>query len=55
MKLSQEAVDKLLHIIFAYSRVNGIPYDYYDLEAELKKVETEVRDNALYITSPVPE
>lgn len=49
MKLSQEAVDELLHIIANFDRERGIPHNYHDLEKELKKMEIETRDNLLHI------
>lgn len=41
LKLSQEAVDDLLHIIEHYDRERGIPHDYRELERVFKSVEAE--------------
>lgn len=54
MKLSQEAIDDLLHLIEHFDRDSrpGIPHDYYDLEIDLKSVEAEVKDGQIYILAP---
>jgi len=52
MKLSQEAVDDLLHIIENFDRERGVPHNYFDLERILQKVEVEIRDNKLFVLSP---
>lgn len=49
MKLSQKAVDDLLHIIGSFDRERGIPHDYVDLEHVLQKIEIEIRDDNVYI------
>ncbi len=51
MKLSQKAVDELLHIIADFDRERGIPHNYMDLEKELKLVDIEPLENILHITS----
>lgn len=52
MTLSQEAVDDILHIIENFDRERGVPHDYLDLEATLKTIQAEVRDNEIYVLSP---
>jgi hypothetical protein len=52
MRLSQEAIDDLLHIIENFDRERGVPHNYFDLERTLQGVEVDVRDNELYILSP---
>lgn len=52
MKLSQEAVDDLLHIIEQRDRERGIPHDYLDLEEDLKSIEADVKDGQIHILSP---
>lgn len=52
MKLSQEAVDDLLHIIENFDRQRGVPHNYFDLERDLQKVEVESRDGEIFILSP---
>lgn len=42
MKLSQEAVDDLLHIIEHFDRERGIPHNYSELERVLLTVEAQV-------------
>ena len=36
MKLSQTAVDEILHVIATFDRERGIPHDYHDLEMVLQ-------------------
>ena len=36
MKLSDQAVDQILHVIATFDRERGVPHDYYDLEAVLR-------------------
>lgn len=56
MKLSQEAVDDLLHIIANFDRERGVPHNYYDLEKVLLSIEARVAEEQgtekIYITSP---
>lgn len=56
MKLSQEAVDDLLHIIEHFDRERGIPHNYFDLERTLLTIETRIveeqGEQKIYITSP---
>jgi len=52
MKLSQEAVDDILHIIEHFDRERGVPHDYYDLEAVLLDIKAEVRDDQIFVLSP---
>ena len=52
MKLSQEAIDDLLHIIENFDRERGVPHNYFDLEHVLQEVEVDTRDNQLIILSP---
>lgn len=39
MKLSNETVDAILHVIETFDRERGVPHDYRDLEVVLKKTE----------------
>lgn len=56
MRLSQEAVDDLLHIIENFDRERGVPHNYFDLEKTLKSVEARVVEThgapEIYIVSP---
>lgn len=52
MKLSQEAVDDLLHIIENFDRERGVPHNYIDLERELAKVEVAINEDKIFILSP---
>jgi hypothetical protein len=56
MKLSQEAIDDLLHIIENFDRERGVPHNYMDLEAMLKSIKAKVveedGDFSIYIVSP---
>jgi len=52
MKLSQDAVDDLLHIIAEFDRERGVPHNYMDLEDTLQEVVADVRDNEIIIVSP---
>lgn len=51
MKLSQEAIDDLLHIIEDFDRERGVPHNYYDLERSLKSVEFEIKDSAIVVAN----
>ncbi len=37
MKLSNQAVDQILHVIATFDRERGVPHDYFDLETVLRK------------------
>jgi hypothetical protein len=39
MKLSNHAVDQILHVIATFDRERGVPHDYVDLETVLRKTE----------------
>ena len=57
MKLSQEAVDDLLHIIEGFDRERGVPHNYFDLERTLLSVVVGIdRDKdgeqKIFIVSP---
>jgi len=52
MRLSQEAIDDLLHIIETFDRERGIPHNYMDLEHDLQSIVVEIKDNEIYILSP---
>lgn len=41
MKLSQAAIDELLHIIEQFDRERGVPHNYHDLEKKLKLLEID--------------
>lgn len=52
LKLSQAAVDKLLHIIAEFDRErNGIPHNYLDLERSLLNTDFKIKlgDEELHI------
>ena len=52
MKLSQAAVDQLLHIIADYDRERGIPHNYRELERIFLAAEfCEEADHCLHIDS----
>ena len=36
MKLSDETIDNILHVIATFDRERGIPHDYHDLEVVLR-------------------
>lgn len=42
LKLSQEAIDDLLHIVEHFDRERGVPHNYNDLECTLKTVVAEI-------------
>jgi hypothetical protein len=52
MKLSQEAVDDLLHIIEHFDRERGVPHNYFDLERMLLTIDAKVSEDKIYIVSP---
>jgi len=52
MRLSQEAIDDLLHIIETFDRERGIPHNYMDHEHDLQSIVVEIKDNEIYILSP---
>ena len=49
MRLSKEAVSELLHVIEEYSRITGVPYNYYDLEDRLNAINFEIKDDQVVI------
>lgn len=52
MKLSQEAVDDLLHIIESFDRERGVPHNYYDLEYMLQQIDARIVEDKIFIVSP---
>lgn len=56
MKLSQEAINDLLHIIEHFDRERGVPHNYIDLERALLTVDARVAEEQgveqIYIVSP---
>ena len=49
MRLAKEAVSELLHVIEEYSRITGVPYNYYDLEDRLNAINFEIKDDQVVI------
>ena len=45
MKLSDAAVDNILHVISTFDRERGIPHDYHDLEVVLRNASFVANDS----------